>query len=145
MEARMKTISTDKPNSWLQLPVSLRGCKDPDLHLTVKYFGRAQINPVVVAAKIKHDILKPGDFRSPIEWTPTTFSDLFYVLELTKYPMVLAWMHSHFTLIADQFPPWRPHITVNKEYWAWVRDTKANPVSENLQFGEPELYLGYRS
>lgn len=138
----MKTISTPKLYSWLQLPVSLRNSTDADLHLTVKFFGAVRVNPVVVATKLKYYIFRVGEFRSPVEWVPTIFNDIVYVLEFTKYPMDLAEAHGQFSLIADQFSPWRPHISVPLKYWEWVKETKANPISENLQFGEPELYIG---
>lgn len=136
----MKIINIDKNYSWLQWPVSTKhGGGIKNLHLTVKFFGDAKINPDYVKASVMGGHYLP---RDKFAWKPVMFADLIYVLEFVKFPPAVKSLHDHFGLLKDEFEPYRPHITVDKKYWEMVRDINLSPIDEELRFGELELYLG---
>lgn len=141
----MKIVNCDKNYSWLQWRVKLKNCSDPKLHLTVKFFGDAEIDPDGV-----HDVIcgitelkkySKGFCPQFIKWSPEIFSDLVYVLRFIECPYLIENTHRAFGIIKDQFNPWKPHITVPKSYWDNVIKNNWTPHSEQLYFGELELFL----
>jgi hypothetical protein len=129
----------DKKYSWLQWPVTLKGCFAPHLHVTAKFFGEAQIDQFAVFSRCpaQLNLWVPQDFA----WLPCMFSQ-GHVLHLTKCPKELFKIHDEFSIIKDQFEPWRPHISVPRNYWIDVDEFKRTPVDEELMLGELELCLG---
>ena len=138
-ENEMKIVEINKPYSWLQLPVTLDGLVMSNPHLTLKYFGRVPLDPLAISKRVDKNMYLPTD---KIVWRAEIFNGLARVLELTQYPAALISAHETFSIIKDQFEPWRPHITVPLEYWNVIRDGGQTPQEMNLRFGTPELYLG---
>lgn len=143
----MKLIEVDKPYSWLSWPVTLKNCKEPSLHLTLKFFGHAKIEPAVVEEVLANQPRIEGIdvqwLRQRLTWVPEIFSGPVHVLEFNNaYTSLIRRIHSEFALIKDQFIPWRPHITVPYDYWNCVREERLTPSSEELTFGPIELYWG---
>ncbi len=138
-----------EPHSWVQLPVTLKGLKGiRDPHLTLKYFGAAEIDHYAVEARVGtglHEAL--NEKLSEFVWQPKFWSSPhdhanYFVLAFIKYPPILGFMHKTFDLLRDTYIPWTPHITVNKEYFLMVEDQGFSPVECDLKFGEAELCLG---
>jgi hypothetical protein len=138
----MKTVNVNKPYSWLQWPVRLKNLEKPGLHVTVKYFGEAAINPKYVGHAL--DNLPRIELTKFLSWRPECFDETLgiYVLELLHVPPAMIVAHQQFALIKDQFEPWRPHITVPLAYWDRVAKDGWTPQSEELTFDEIELCLG---
>lgn len=133
----------DKEYSWLQWPVKLKNCKKESLHITAKFFGRAAVNPDSVTKLLEDcdDIIL--NFRTHhFNWKPEIFHDLVYVLELVRHPYTMDYVHGRFDLINDQFKPWRPHISVPKDYWDFVNKTMLTPELEEIEIGPLQLCLG---
>ncbi len=133
----MKLFKIDKPYSWLQWPVTVLSCTQ-DLHITAKFFGSIELDESAIEIRIDKGLFLPNRL---FEWKPTIFGDYTYVLELTRVPPALFAVHSTFSIVKDQFTPWRPHITVPKDYWELVKEKNLTPQSEMLRLGEIELYL----
>lgn len=143
----IKVIKRDKSYSWLQWRVILPGLYGPSAmenpHVTAKFFGNAKISAEgvqqVLSAYPLYNVT-PSSINL-MEWVPQKFQDS-HVLELIHYPKRMQLIHDAFPVIEDQFTPWRPHITVPKPYWEFIKATGATPQAELLVFGELELYLG---
>jgi hypothetical protein len=137
----MKIIEIDKPYSWLQYPVTMSTFKSDTLHLTIKYFGNVKINPYKVERLVrKFERYKLADLKK-IEWTTQMFGET-PVLELYRYPAWINRLHEQFDLIADQFPSYRPHISISQEYWERARSEIHRPYEVDLKIGGLELFLG---
>jgi hypothetical protein len=135
----MRVIELPKPYSWLQWPVTLKGCPKEHLHITAKFFGDAPIDRLAVIGRVP--LQQVIWFAEEFVWAPAGFSGQ-HVLELVKCPEEIWNIHNRFDIIKDQFTPWRPHITVTREYWARVQLEGLTPESECLSIGELELCLG---
>lgn len=138
----MKIVEHDKPYSWLQWPVKLTGM-ETDLHVTAKFFGKAKIDVGAVLQKIRN-LYPIQEKYKDIEWEPAIFGngEDVYVLELTRYPSVMDRVHDLFDLVNDDFPEYRPHITIPKGSWDAVKEGKITPQQVDLTFGVIELHLG---
>lgn len=134
----MKIIEHVKPYSWLQWPLRLKNCNE-SVHITAKYFGKADIDPWAIDRRMRGNFFLPHD---QFEWRPELFSDIIPVLELVRVPAALLSVHHSFDVIRNDFFPYRPHITVPKEYWAWVNLNKIKIQEELILIGEPELHYG---
>lgn len=139
----------DKSYSWIQFPVTLKGYPpDKNAHLTLKFFGAADIDHYAIESRIGSGMHKAlNEKLSEFEWEPKFWSSPhdhgnYYVLAFTKYPTILAFMHRNFDIIRDTYIPWTPHITVTKEYFLMVEDQSFTPAECKLEFGEAELCLG---
>ncbi len=137
----MKLINHDKPYSWLQWPVTLKGVDLPSLHVTAKFFGSAQIDPEDVDISLNHRYPLNARYRD-IVWVPVKFAPHIYVLELTEAPLAMQAFHNLFSLIKDDYPEYRPHITVPHDLWYKILTEELTPKDFNLTFGEIELWLG---
>lgn len=136
-------------HSWIQFPVTLKDLKDiRNPHLTLKYFGAAEICHYAIENRIGSNIHEAlNEKLSEFAWEPKFWSSPhdhanYYVLAFTKYPPILGFMHKVFDVIRDTYIPWTPHITVNKEYFLLVDDQRLTPAECKLEFGEAELCLG---
>lgn len=138
----MKTIIVEKPYSRLQWPVTLKNCKEPKLHITAKFFGRASIDANYISMIVQRARLSHDDVAG-LSWTTNLFAGLSHALELHDVPSTIIAVHHAFPLIKDQFAPWRPHITVPKDYWEQVVANGWTAQSEELQLGELELCLSH--
>ncbi len=143
----MKTLKVNKPYSWLQWPTVLSGIKY-QTHVTAKFFGRVGIDPAGVKMAIDR-VYSAESYSSEYlqgltNWKPELFGELIYVLELVECPPFLKKTHEQFAFLKDEFEPWRPHITVPREYWEKIKNSngRMTPKTENLRFGELELFLG---
>lgn len=137
----MKVLTfPNKGYSWLQWPVTVKGCKKETLHVTTKFFGQVELNKLAVEIRTNdaYKSWRPEHFA----WEPVKFAELIYVLELTKYPAALGITHQQFDIIKDAFEPYRPHISVPLDYWNKVLSGDLTPVMEELTFGELELCIG---
>lgn len=138
-----KHFYPEKPYSWLQFPVTLKGL-EADAHMTLKFFGEAAINHYAVEKKLT---IEPAMQDWEFDWKPQFWNSPFthqnyWVLAFTKYPAALDRMHDLFDIINDEHKPWIPHITVSKKYFLLVEDQGFTPVDCELKFGEVELCLG---
>lgn len=136
----MKIIEfANKPYSWLQWPVTLNGCPKTTLHITAKFFGAVKIdrNAIIGRLPLQEVMWHTREFL----WYPTIFSG-GHVLELIRFPKEMLEFHNRFDLVMDQFTPWRPHISVSRDYWIKVDSEGLTPESENMTLGEIELCLG---
>lgn len=140
----------DKPYSWLQLPVTLKGYpENKNAHLTVKFFGATDLDHLAIEKRVDHHALHKAlnQQLDEIVWEPKFWSSPhdhgnYYVLAFTKYPLILAFVHQAFDAIKDPYIPWIPHITVTREYFFLVEDQSFTPKECELVFGEAELCLG---
>lgn len=137
----MKILEVPKPYSWLEWPVVLKGCSKPQLHITAKFFGHAPIDPDAVKRALGVTA-SPLALASVQEWQPLIFHELCHVLILTKRSPIFDYVHDRFELIKDDFTPYRPHITVPKEYWEKVCANDLKPAREILEIGALQLCLG---
>lgn len=139
----MRVLEFPEKNwSWLQWPVTVKTYAEPNpiqLHVTAKFFGDANIDRLAIIGRIP--LQRTMWFAGEFLWTPTIFAR-GHVLELVKYPAELLEIHQRFDIIEDQFKPWRPHISVPREYWIKVDSQGLTPEMEELTFGEIELCLG---
>lgn len=130
----------DKKWSWLQWPVTLRGLSaEHHLHVTAKFFGGIEINPFEIIDRCPMGLStwQPKDFT----WVPSMFAK-GHVLHITIFPQEMLHIHEVFKEVPDQFDPWKPHISVPRNYWIEVDECALTPESEELKFGELELCLG---
>jgi hypothetical protein len=137
----MKIVHVNKSYSWLQWPVTLKSCDAPRLHVTAKFFGSAPINPFAIIDRVPGQFLFVP-FVEQISWRPEIFNDIVHVLEFTRFPEFMTGLHDEFAVFADQFPSFRPHITVPKVYWDKVNNEGLSPIDEKLAFGPLELCYG---
>lgn len=136
----MRVIEVPEKNySWLQWPVRLNHFAGTGLHITAKFFGSIPIDRNAVIARVP--LQESLWFSNEFQWSREMFSQ-HMVLELTKYPPAMRDIHNRFDLIEDEFKPWRPHITVTREYWQSVHAFGFTPESEKLTIGEIELCIG---
>lgn len=141
----MKIISHNKPYSWLQWPVTIEGFKDLRLHVTAKFFGTAKINPIMVNNLLSSFYpIKPKYLF--IHWSAEIFygkdGTPAYVLELVEAPSIMAITHRAFDLIADDYAPYRPHITIPEDLWGEIAHDQLDVSAQDITFGELELHLG---
>lgn len=114
-------------------------------HLTLKFFGSADIDPRAVERLVDsrvHEYWEPRDFNWESRIWPTRTEAVHHVLVLTKYPEAMRFQHRLFDIIRDQHTPWNPHITVPKNFFFMVEDQGFSPENCDLAFGEIELCLG---
>lgn len=138
----MKIIKHTKPYSWLQWPIKMVGDNlENKLHITAKYFGAAKIDASVVIEKISNLYPLQEKYRD-VDWTPVIFDEIYFVLELTQYPLVMERTHELFSLIEDDYPEYRPHISVSGSLWDEIKNKNLKPKDLQLTFGEIELWLG---
>lgn len=118
------------------------------LHMTAKFFGDTPITIEEIS-----DVLdKLPDFDKPFnmsefEWQPVVFhtnnDGKVPVLEFTKVPDVVSAIHDALsTFRKDDYPNYRPHITVSREIWEQVADGELTPKDAGLSFLPLELSIG---
>lgn len=101
-------------NNYVYWPVILNGRQ---YHITLKYLGDVDVKPDKVLAA-----LKPFKTLLPLfyDWEPVVFNsgnEIHYVLEFTKFAALIPEMHDALNFRPDDFPTYRPHITVPKDVW----------------------------
>jgi 8-oxo-dGTP pyrophosphatase MutT (NUDIX family) len=123
-EIRDKYANT---TSFLYYPVEMEGVDEA--HITVKFFGE---EPVTVD-KIE-EILKGKDLSPPTSftWEPVEFDSKqngkVRVLELKGLPSRIEDMHNALEVVRkDDYPTYRPHITVSDDIWERVKEEKLLP------------------
>lgn len=127
-------------SSCMMWPVKLEGVEDPSLHVTAKYFGS---EPLLIEEV--EDALLGLDHRIPsndeFSWAPIVFDTkndgLVPVLELTTYPKMFSELHQRMEKFkVDDYPSYRPHITVSEEVWNLVSTQGLTPKDLGLSFGD---------
>lgn len=142
----MKVIYHNKPYTWLSFKADIPAYPSEKLHLTVKFFGRAEVDPQVVALTaytIEDRIMRKGlGVVKNMAWRPAKFDTGKYVLEFYRYPPCFDTLHNKFKLVLDQYPIWRPHLTVTEEFTKYIEKEKLRPYDVGLTFGDLELWVG---
>lgn len=104
--------------NYIYWPVILNGKK---LHITLKYLGDVDVKPDKVLNALKpFKNLLPAFYDMKREVFNHEGVD-HYVLELFAYGLGVAEMHDALDFRADDFPHYRPHITLSKEIWDDLR------------------------
>ena len=124
-----------KTTSFLHYPVTVAG--DPDHHITIKFFGKTPVTIEQIQQALEGIDLDVPEWDE-WDWTPVEFDSKqngkVRVLELTDFPERLKLQHDALEpLRADDYPTYRPHITVSDELWEQVRDEKLSPVDLEVQ------------
>ena len=121
--------------SYLSWPVELGG--DPDHHITCKFFSTLPVTVEQIEACLKGiDKSPPRSFG----WTPIEFdtqkNGTVRVLELNHFPKHMADCHYALeSLRKDDYPEYRPHITVSDELWERVKKEKLLPGDLRIKVG----------
>lgn len=123
--------------SFLSWGVSIQG--DWDHHITCKFFKDVPVTPEQIEEALKGIDVSPPKV-SELSWEPVEFDtkniDKVKVLELKRYPKRLA--DAHFALEAirkDDYPDYRPHVTVSEELWARIKKEKLGPGDLQMEVG----------
>lgn len=127
-----------KTTSFLHYPVSLNG--DTDYHITVKFFAESPVTGEEIEEALKGLDLSPLSL-SEIAWKPVEFESKEWnkikVLELTKFPKRLQDMHDRLEKFHhDQYPNYRPHVTVEDDLWEYVQLNKLSPGDLGMKIGK---------
>lgn len=142
-----------RTTAYLYWPVRLSGVNeewtDDTLHITAKFLGETEpgkgsdpwsgLRMAVSEIIDKLARVKPH-VDSSWEWKPVTFDTQndgkVKVLELLKYDRVIAEVHEALApLRKDNYPDFRPHITVDDHVWEIVEKEKLSPGDMHLQVG----------
>jgi hypothetical protein len=120
--------------SYLYWPVSLEGLDD--LHITYKFLGDAPVS----LNEVKDLFYRNGYPRYPVvyEWQPEIFETqndgATKVLEFTKFDPKMAELRKHLDhLRSDDYPAWRPHITVPEDVWQVIKDNNLKLADVDLR------------
>jgi hypothetical protein len=113
--------------TWLQWPVKIKGYKgasEDKLHITARFMGVEKINPEVITNLIRPLKLSYNFPAAKLRWCPDIWGKHF-VLELKAFPNEMREVNEITSpLYPSQYAPWRPHITVDEEYWNAVCNLK---------------------
>lgn len=130
--------------SYLYWPCKTNLSKDR-LHITAKFLGDVPFSEDEIIAAVE----QVKDFNQPInvseiEWQPIVFATkgdgAVAVLELTKYPDVIAHVHAALQKFRrDDYDIYKPHITVSKEIWEAVAEKELTPQAVGLEISPLEL------
>lgn len=147
LEADAKDLKKkyDKPKfSYLYWPVVIPGYSgvDDELHITAKFLGTDKFKHAEVFDLIK-DKLQHIDLNA-LEWEAVEFDTKsdgkVKVLEFKKFPQHMQDVHDALhSLRADDYPNYRPHVTVPAELWGAVKETKKQPLDVGMAIGPIEL------
>lgn len=109
--------------SYIYWPVCIENLDD--LHITYKFLGDSPVS----LNQMKDLFSRNGYPRYPIvhEWQPEIFGTKndggVKVLEFTKFDPGMAELRKHLDhLRTDDYPSWRPHVTVDEDIWQFIKD-----------------------
>jgi len=112
-------------------------------HITLKYLGDVSVLHWEVF-RLAGEALEKDLWAGPLAWVPAVFEfegTKSYVLELTNVPRWAFEAHERLgKLRKDDFPKWRPHITVPKGVHDLVLATGATPMSSGISIGPLEYH-----
>lgn len=117
-------------NNYIFWPVMLNGKKH---HITLKYLGDVDVPPAKVLSALKpFKNLLPNfyDIRRDIF---TFKGEEHFVLELFALGAGVQEMHDALNFRPDDFPSYRPHVTVSKMLWGDLA---------GVAFGYLDFYIG---
>lgn len=114
---------------------------DQTLHVTAKFLGNVECTPDAIYYATKH-ILHRKFKSSEFAWKPSIFNPSTRVLELTRYPLELADVRNALDFLRkDDYPTFRPHITIPYGLWDVIRSKGATPEELGLQLGKLKLKI----
>lgn len=147
LEADAKDLKKkyDKPKfSYLYWPVVIPGYSgvEDELHITAKFLGNDKFKHAEVFNLImdKLQSVNPSD----LEWEAVEFDTKndgkVKVLEFKKFPSHMQEVHDALnSLRKDDYPNYRPHVTVPEALWGAVKETKKQPLDVGMAIGPIEL------
>lgn len=120
--------------SYLHYPVTLNG--DPEHHITVKFFDKTPVTPEMIEEATKGiSKLPPSNF----DWEPVVFQGKrgeVRVLELKNLPANVSELHYALEIVRpDDYPVYRPHITVSDELWEKIKNEGLKAKDFNIEVG----------
>jgi hypothetical protein len=131
--------------SYLAWPVAINGritnLQGEPLHITCKYWADQVVSLPSIAKRLELIDTSPISARDKPHphWEAVMFGDLIHVLELTNPPeRMVAAHHAFDDVYKDDFSPWRPHITLDVDFWRFV---KSRPGHVLIEMG-PLMVMG---
>jgi len=139
----LKNKYAHRPAAWLYWPASIPEYGD-ELHITLKWFGDSPVTVDEIASELfgtNHVI-----DAEKLKWKPSVFDTKndgpIPVLELIEYPNWLTILQSRFTKYRqDDYPAYRPHITVSDQHWNSVGVNKYQPSDVGMTIGDLRLKM----
>jgi 2'-5' RNA ligase len=125
----------DKPLfSYVYWPVRIPGVDKPDLHITCKFLGEVELETEDLAPLVKAGIKYPLIYK----WEAVEFDSKndgkVKVLEIVKFDPAMTLAHDSLGhLKKDDYPSYRPHITVPESYWLKVKNENIDIMDVGLQ------------
>jgi 8-oxo-dGTP pyrophosphatase MutT (NUDIX family)/oligoribonuclease (3'-5' exoribonuclease)/predicted nucleotidyltransferase len=125
----------EKENTYLYFPVSING--EDDFHLTVKFLGKSPATKEELLKALEDvDTTPPENFQ----WEAVTFDSKndgdVKVLELTEFPENLKDLHDSLEQFReDDYPEYRPHITVEDDLWEKIKRDSIQPGHALVEMG----------
>jgi hypothetical protein len=127
--------------SYLAWPVQfLPSLKIPEAHITLKYFGDSMVSPLDLKKRFSDCMLR---FRiKQTHWNSEIFGGLSYVMVLNNVDPGLFITRSVVEdLHQDDYPQWRPHITLSREVWLKISQDKLQPSDVITSVGALTLFV----
>lgn len=125
----------EKENTYLYFPVTING--EDEYHLTVKFLGvNSATKEEILEAMEGVDKSPPMEFQwQPIEWDSKNDGKV-KVLELLGTPENLKGLHDSLEQFReDDYPEYRPHITVEDDLWEKIKRDSIQPGQALVQMG----------
>lgn len=98
---------------------------DKPLHVTCKYLGVIDISVGTIQTLLRGLNPSPVTYRDQPRWQPAVLGEgkmKAYTLELLNPPARMVACHHAFDAIRpEDFPTWRPHISMDKGLWDFLQ------------------------
>jgi hypothetical protein len=129
--------------AYLAWPVKFRGL-DLALHVTAKYLGNSPFSIEDITDRLKG--LNTGLDLSKAEWAPNIFGGGTYVLELILLNKDAYSVNAALaSLREDDYPKWRPHVSVPSIVWKNIRHQELTPKEVVAHVGPLTLFVDKRA
>lgn len=113
-------------------------------HITLKYLGMAETTVNDVRARLKG--LETKFEFSNARWRGETFDRQSYVMVLEGLDSALLKTRAAVDNIrTDDYPEWRPHLTLEKSIWSFITHGNLTPQQVIRTIGSLTLYMDDRA